>query len=896
MLVLEGEAGVGKTTLWSCGIEAARERSFRVLASSPSEAEARLSFAALGDLLGEVVPDALPELPPPQRRALEVALLLEGPDGPPSDQRAVAVAVLGVLRALATQNPVVVAVDDVQWLDAASATVLEFAARRVRHEPVAFLLAERRDAAPGDRPRLAQMLPEGRLRRVPVPPLSLGALHRLLNERLATALPRPTLRKVHELSGGNPFFALEIARALARGDLRLAPGEPLLVPPSLRELVRSRLGALPAETRETLRVAAALSQPTIDLVAAACGGRASLGPAVDVGVVELDGERIRFGHPLLASAAYSTIEPGFRRALHRRLADVVGEPEERARHLALAASGPAADVAAELDAAVTRARARGASAAAAELAEKARDLTPLDDVDARGRRALAAGRHWFEAGDTAAALALLDGAVRNAPPGPRRAEMLAALARIHLYEGDQVLATDLARRASEEAGSDPEARSRAESITATALFFRRKDLAEAERRARKAVRFALRAGNARLAAIVMRDEAMIRLLRGDPDASESYERAAALGEAVEYGQVIEEPSFHRAVVLLWTDGFEEAAAQLRSARRRAEERGDEGSLPLVLAMLALAECMLGDWEAAGRASDEGYEVALQTGQRPQQVFTLAARALLAAYRGQVEAARASAAKALERAGGRGSTGATMIAVSALGLLELSLGRPDEAHRHLGPVVQYVDAEGIAEPGVLRFVFDDVEALIALGLPADAEATLARVERESVRLDRASGLAASARCRGLLAASAGDVEGASAAFEAALAAHDRVPMPFERARTLLALGVAHRRAKRKRAAREALDEALAVFERLGAPLWAERARAELGRIGGRGPARGVLTPTERRVAELVAEGRSNKEVASALFVTERTVEANLSKVYAKLGLRSRTELVRLIARG
>ena len=195
---------------------------------------------------------------------------------------------------------------------------------------------------------------------------------------------------------------------------------------------------------------------------------------------------------------------------------------------------------------------------------------------------------------------------------------------------------------------------------------------------------------------------------------------------------------------------------------------------------------------------------------------------------------------------------------------------------------------------MRFVPDRIEALIALGRLEEAERLLGVLERQATDLDRASALAAAGRCRGLLAAARGDLDGALARLQQALAQHERVSMPFEEARTLLVLGTTRRRARMKRPAREALEHALAIFDQLGARLWAARTRAELARIGGRPAATGELTPTERRIAALVAEGRSNKEIATALFITPKTVGTQLTRIYRKVGVHSRTELARRLS--
>jgi DNA-binding CsgD family transcriptional regulator len=239
--------------------------------------------------------------------------------------------------------------------------------------------------------------------------------------------------------------------------------------------------------------------------------------------------------------------------------------------------------------------------------------------------------------------------------------------------------------------------------------------------------------------------------------------------------------------------------------------------------------------------------------------------------------------------------ARLLADSALGLLELSLGDPAAALERLEPLVRDLEEAGLREPAAMRFVPDAIEAMLAVGRLSDAERLLRRFESRSARLDRTSARAVAARCRALVLAARTDFEGALAHLEGALEQHQRAPIPFDSARTLVALGATRRRARQKASARAALGAAAEEFDRLGAELWAREARAELARIGGRPPSGGRLTPTQRRLAELVSEGLSNKEVAAALFVTPKTVETQLSRIYAKLGIHSRTELARSLAK-
>jgi DNA-binding NarL/FixJ family response regulator len=890
--LLEGEPGIGKTVLWRAGLELARERDLRVLTAIPATAETRLSFAALADLLGPVLADVLASLPAPQRRALEVALLLDDAAGSPPDQRAVAFAFLGAIRALTRAGPVVVAVDDVQWLDGPSAFMVEFALRRLRDEPVVFLLTLRTGGDPAPL-GLERALPQDGLRRLTIGPLSVGALHRLLTDRVGQVPSRPNLRRLHQLSDGNPFFALELARALERGTIRLEAGEPL--PAMLGTLVRERLAGLPGETRDALLAASALSQPTMTLVAAATDAdpEAPLASALAAHVIELDRDRIRFTHPLLASGVYAAAAGWQRRALHRRLAGLVPDLEERARHLALGAEAPDAGVAAALARAAERAHDRGALPAAVELSEQARRLTPPEMQDTGHRRTIQAAGYAWEAGDSDRARVLLSEARDTASPGPGRGrgEVLYWLGMIEEYEGDRREAVELYRWASSETGNDIALRARIEDGLASALFLMRSDLSAAAEHAHAAVSLAEQAGEPGTQIACLSQLGMIDAVTGGHEWREALERGRELEGRAGPVPVDATATFALAVVLSWTDELGRSSELFSSLRRGADERGEESGLPWILAFLGWLEFLEGRWEEASRYAEEGNETALQTGQEPQRVFALAVRALVRATRGHVEGARVDAGAAIALADERGVMVASILATTALGLLELSLGNPGAAHRQLGPLVERLEQGGVREPGSMRFVFDDVEALIALGRLDEAGALLDLVEGRARRLDRASALAAAARGRGLLAAARGDTDAALAWLQEALARYERESMAFEEARTLLALGATRRRARMKRPAREALERALAGFEQLGARLWADKARAELARVGGRPPATGELTETERRIAALAAEGRSNKEIATALFVTPKTVGTQLSRIYRKVGVHSRTELAR-----
>ncbi len=444
-LLVEGEPGIGKTTVWQAATSRARELGFRILASRPGPSETRLTFAGLGDFLSDVDDDALEALPAPQRRALRVALLRDDPDGPAPEQREVSTAFLGILRVLAAETSVLVAVDDLQWLDRPSRRVLEFALRRLESERVGVLAAAR----PGG--DWASAFVALRSTRIALPPLSLASLHEVLKAELAVTFPRPMLVRIEAVSSGNPFFAIELARALVERGEPVHGSAPLPVPDDLTELIAGRLRRLPAGTRRALLAAAALSTPTLDLL-----DRTSIRKAEAAGVVSIDGGGgVRFAHPLLAASVYANASVADRRAVHRKLAVRVTSPEERARHLALAAEAPDEKVAGMLAEAARAARERGAPDAAIELLELACDLTP-EEAGTRDSRRLELGGLLSEAGDPERATTVLRDIADNAP-GPVRARALLLLAfRSETSQaGDAVRLCDAALEASED---DPELR------------------------------------------------------------------------------------------------------------------------------------------------------------------------------------------------------------------------------------------------------------------------------------------------------------------------------------------------------------------------------------------------------------------------------------------------------
>jgi len=897
-LLLQGDPGIGKTTLWKEAVAAARRNDFRVLGCRPVQSETRLSYGGLGDLLEEVIDDVLPTLPEPQRDALEVALLRAPATRGRPDQRAVSLALLGALRILAAFHRVLVAIDDVDWLDASSARLLRFVLRRLRDESVGILFTVRAGDPDQDPLEVSAELPAGRVGRLWVGPLNVKAIDRVLRSRLGTSLQRTTLLQLHRTSGGNPFFALEIARALLQKRPTAEPGHALPVPESLQELIRGRLARLPAEARQDLQIIAALSQPTVSLVEAASKGRrvTGLGPAIEAGVVEVEGERIRFSHQLLASAVNQEMPQGRRQELHRRLAEVVTNPEERARHLALAVETPDSDVASALEEAGRMARSRGAPDAAAELFDMAVRLTPPDQSQEIRRRVMEASATHHEAGDTARARELLAHAVDMSPRGPPRAEALTRLGMVTAAEGGWKHAGALFRSALTEAGDDPSLRWLIEQDLGYAAFFTG-DVRGAEDHSRTAKELAESSGDPAAVAESLQFWCYLAFLRGRGILQEELDRATALEQETEEHWLSNvRPTYVLAQLLKYSDEFDASRSAFLRLLDSATERGNEHAVPALLAHLTELEVWAGQWEAASRYADEALDHSLQTGMAFYQGMAQYAKALVDAHLGLVESARQAAEEGIRLAEQTGAVTTRLSNLGVLGFLEISLDQPAPANRNLRTAVDLVSSMMVEEPGLFRVVPDAVEALIGVGEVGEAAALLESFEGRARSLERIWALATAARSRALLLAVSGDLSASLDQLAVAITWHDRLPVPFERGRTLLARGSVLRRAKRKREAKASLEQALQTFDRLGAALWSKKARAELERIGGRAPAPLGLTPTEERVAELVAAGRTNREVAEALFMSVNTVEANLKRIYRKRGVRSRAELAATFARG
>jgi DNA-binding NarL/FixJ family response regulator len=874
-LAIVGAPGIGKTTVWQAGVELARATGYRVLSARPSGAEASLSFAGLADLLAPVDPAALARLPAPQRHALEVALLRKDAGGARIDARATSTATCSLLAGLAADEPTLLAIDDAQWLDGATDRALRFALRRLQDVPLRVLCAVRAEDV---RPETFEsaLEPDGRVE-LALAPLSVAAMHAVIDARLGGSLRRPALVKVVQHSGGNAFYAIEIAREW----LRLGADQASLpIPAGVFALVRARVARLPAPARDALLLASALAVPTTALV-----GDDDLLAADDEGLVRVEDDgRIGFEHPLVAATVYESASSARRRHAHRVLAERVEDKEERARHLALATVGPDVQVAAALDGAATHAAARGASASAAEIALLALDLATERAGEPPVRRSLAAAHYLLDAGDTASARAVLEACDPTSVEGDLRAELLSQLGYILWYEGDHERGYELIAEALVYAG-DPEVAARAHG--AAAWLSQDSDLARAIAHDEAAVALLDPERSPGRYSWSLLHGAYLRLLNGEGADEDAYRRGRGLQER---GVEWDDTSPVLGMWPLFKDEFAVSRGFYEAGLERSRAEGDETSVQGTLVRLVEIDCWTGRWADADRIAAEGVDLAHRVGTSAFLGSALYARGLVDAHLGRVEETRAAGERIVELfpdADPQRALGHWL-----LGFLALSLDQPAAADEHYGRAAAIVDGLGQQEPARFRFHPDHIEAVVRLGEVERARVLLGALEDRGRRFPRPWILATAARCSALLLSAERDQEAALAAVEAALEHHERLEMPFELGRTQLVRGQVLRRLKQKRDARGALEEAREIFQRLGADLWTGRTDAELQRVAVRRAPR-ELSATELRIARLAASGLTNRAIAAQVFVTQKAVEANLARAYRKLGIRSRAQLSRAL---
>jgi DNA-binding CsgD family transcriptional regulator len=884
-LLLEGEAGIGKTTLWLGALQQARTRGMHVLSARAAATESVTAYISLADLFSAVEAEALYALPEPQRLAVDRILLQVSDDGLATDQRAVAAAFLSAIDILSESAPVLVAIDDLQWLDPSSARVVSFAARRFSG-PVGLLATVRTGDGEHDVAWLQLEHPDA-LARIRLGPLTIGGLHEVVSARLERSISRQTMLRIHEASGGNPFYAIELARTIAERNSDIQ----MTLPTTLAGVVASRIGVLDAETREALLAAACLAAPTVELVARATGADVEqcvqrLLAAESQGIVTIDRNRLKFTHPLLAAGVYTDATATQRRAMHRRLGFLVDHAELRARHLALAATHADAATLDALDAAAALASSRGAPAAAAEFMELAHEL----GADTAERQIRCAAFH-FNAGDAARARAILEQIISTPAPARVHAEARSLLGLWTLLDGSSREAATLLERAVD--GADDE---RILVHILVPLSFARVNIREfngAARAANDAVTTATRLDDPVLLSQALGMLVMVHFLVGEGFDEANLRKALQLDDAGDPPAALLWPATHRASLLVGMGRLDEGRLELRAIRQRYIERGAESELMIGAFHSALTEIWRGDFAEASLIGEDAMQRARQLdGDLPLSV-ALMIQAAVAAYAGDEHAARRDAAEALAAMQRCDSPAlVTVWPTTTLGFLEVSLGNYKAALDILEPLLSAVEqAPRATEIFVAPFLPDAAEALIQLDRLDEAQRLIEVLEGNGRRLDRPWMLALGARCHAMLLAARRDVGAALDTAHRAMAQHDRLAMPFERARTQMLLGELQRRQRGRENAAAALREAAATFEDLNTPLWADRARISLNRIH-LGPAVSkTLTSAELRIADLAAAGTTNHDIASSLFISPKTVEVHLSRIYRKLGIRSRAELGR-----
>jgi DNA-binding CsgD family transcriptional regulator len=880
-LALTGPAGIGKTSVWLEARARAAARGFRVMSAQPAQIEQSLSFAGLADLFAGLPEEMFQSLVPVQRHALEVAVLRAEPDPTVFAARAVPAACLAGLLFLAEACPLVLAVDDAQWLDSETAESLSFALRRLERLPIGVLVSARVDP---DRPATFDTsISIDRRQDVALGALSVAVLEDIIRRQTRQSLTRPTLVRIANFCGGNPFYALEIAHELQRVGVP-SIGEPLPVPSELQGLVRSRMSRLPEGTRDALLAAACASDPTTALVDVE-----AIGPAEEAGIVKVSEDaRVYFTHPLLAAAVIASASTARRRSVHLALAERVADPEEKARHLGAAALGPDEAVAAALEDAAARAAARGAGATAIDLGRQAIDLTPHREGDGFFQRVVAFGHYArLTSVEVTDCKDRVQSALAVCPSGELRAGLLLAKQVVTWNEGDSEAGYQLVLQAIEET-NDPMLAARAHYAAVWTDF---DNPVRGLMHLDALLELIDEDDDPLLYAGALMDHAYLRLISGFGADEDALRRGRDMEARIANAGWWERSP----VPIIWPllhDQLDEAVEGHTRRLEWAREVADAGVELSMLRFLSRIELLRGDFAAARRWSDEFAVAAQQTGSNVWMSDVLCSQATLDAHAGELDVATAKGQEALRLS--RTSRRAAEVGPrQVLGFVAFCRGDHPLVVEHLGTARAILDEVGQREPAQWRFHPDLVEAFLAVGDPKAAEEVAASLEDRAATFPRPWILAVAARCRGQLRAAAGDLDGAAEEMRRALLIHAQLEMPYEHARTLLAYGQVMRRRGARREARTALGEAVMSFEQAGSTVWAGRAREELKRIPVRRRPSG-LTATELEIAHLAAAGLTNKEISKRAFLSTKTVEGNLTRVYSKLGVRSRAELVRAMA--
>ncbi len=881
VLALRGEAGVGKSALldWT----ATHAEGMRVLRARGVQSEAQIPFAALFELLRPTL-GSLGRIPVPQAAALEGALALRPARA--EERFAVGAATLSLLAAHAEAEPLAILIDDAHWLDGSSADAVLFAARRLVADPIAVVLTAREGET--------SLLDGADLPVVRLEGLDATVSAELLRREAPETDPSTAVRLYRE-TGGNPLALLELSRRpLPRSEL----DAPLPVVTSVAESYLQRLRSLPPATRDALVLAAATDRGDLALFSRA--GRevgvtpSDLAPAEQSGLVELREQQIEFRHPLARSAVYAGADVARRRGVHRALANALpdADADRRAWHLSLAVVGPDAAAASALEQAAHRARARSAYGVAASAYEQSARLAP--DDERRGRLLAAAADSAWLAGLPERTLALVDEADRFAAGSPLQHELDHLRGHVALLRGPLRAARAALAEAAERAASTNRPLAVLMLADAALGAFHGADASGMRDCGERAVELVDETSDARTSFLARIALGMGLVLSGDGErgAASIREAQAVLDQSEDLAT---DPRLlvWAAVGPLWLREVNEDAELVDRAAATARAAAAVGVLPHLLTYVAISQAASDRWVEAQAGFDEAIRLARETGQSVVLAAALARLALLEARLGREEPCRRHAGEALAIAHELDAVLCEVWALAALGDLELGLGNVGEALARLAEQQAAITRHGIADVDLFPAP-EQVELHLRSGRVTDAEAPAAAYIEAAAGKGQPWALARAARLVALLAPD----DEIDDRFAASLALHDRTPDVFERARTTLAYGTRLRRAGRRREARVPLRAALSTFEDLGAAPWAELARAELAATGETARRRDPstldeLTPQELQVALVLAEGKTTKEAAAALFLSPKTIEYHLRNVYRKLAIHSRDELRRAL---
>jgi DNA-binding CsgD family transcriptional regulator len=880
--VITGAPGIGKTTLWRAAANA--QPAGTVLRTTGLQG-GQAGLANLADLLDPVTDSLLPRLPLPQADALRMALGL-APAAAPVTAALLERATVGALRELAATG-VVIAVDDEQWVDQDSLRLLESAAVRLKDAPLRWLVAVR--SGHTDR-GLAQVLDHElgpAAAWVDLAGLDDAALSELVMDRFPGRWSPGVLRRVVTLAAGSPYAALELARETAAVGGR--DGTAVHLPATLADSLRGRLGRLSPEVLAVVQTAAVAEAPTRALLRAVDGGAADgrVDEALEAGVLDaaLPDPVLRFSHPLLREAAEGMLTGPARRRLHRAIGAALSDPDQAAWHLARGADEPDETLAERAEQAARHAGTRGAPARAAELAQAAADLTPDPDSLPAWRRRIS----WLErleaAGEFEHARRLSEKWAMGVPPSLRGR---LTIARASL-ETDIKTACGLFTEAfTELAGRDPARAAQAGTMMCLILGILQRRLGEARSRTPAVIAQARAAENPVVLRQALAAAGDLAALAGDPGAGDQLREAVRLPGFADMPFPYDAPERILGLWHLWRGELGPARDLLTAAIDVAEQQGSQESADSLRAHLGEVEWRAGNWDAAARyaAAFARWSRESSYGQEGPLAYAIS---LVEAGRGNLERARELTAAGVAQAEAQGDWSNAAHCRSLLGLAELSAEDPAAALRWLDPIADMLQDGGIGEPGAFPFTPDLIEAWAATGQLDRAAARLAWLQDAAARLEHPWARITSGRAEAALRLAQRDPAAAVSAVAAIIPEARERGLTFELGRCLLLLGTAQRKARRRRDAAATLDEAAAVFDSLGARRWQALAQAQRARL-----APGLdntLTPTERRIADLVAAGQTNPEIAATLYISVKTVEANLTRIYRKLGLRSRIDLAR-----